>query len=158
MHRGTVEAEHRLVDPGSQLGMDFKQATQLVCITGFHGRLEQINRRLGQRLDFLLELRPVGEAIASRDHELSVAQAEILRRRWLGVQRMDTLARIACVAPIVACKRLSKLSLVVEIRIGGKRTKETLGARTWQFMGQDRPLSLCPVSTRRAERWSSCGV
>lgn len=74
------------------------------------------------------------------------------------MQRLHALDRIGCAAPIVARERLGELSLFVEVRVGGKRADETPGASIWRFMGQDRPLSLCPVSTRRAERRSLCGV
>jgi hypothetical protein len=144
MHGLALEGEHRRVDHRDELGVRLQQLPHVIDIARFDGSPEQVGRRFGQRFDLSLQMRPAGEAIFSRDHELRIAQDKILWRRRLRVRRMHPLDRLGRAPPIVAREGLRELSLHVEIRIGWKRADETLGAGTGGFIGHDRPLSHLP--------------
>jgi hypothetical protein len=47
-----------------------QQLPHLIDIARFHGGLEQLGRRFGQRLNFLLHVRPVAKAVCARNHKL----------------------------------------------------------------------------------------
>ena len=59
---------YAVVDRGTVVldGLD----TQTGDIARFHGGLEQLGRRFGQRLNFLLHVRPVAKAVCARNHKL----------------------------------------------------------------------------------------
>ncbi len=130
VHGLAFEGEHRRVDHCDEIGMRLQQMPHLFDVARFDRGLEQVGRRFGRRLDFSFQLRPAGEAIFARDHELGIAQNKILRCRRLRVCRTHALDRFRPTAPIVARQGFGELSLHLEIRIGGKRADQTLGAGT----------------------------
>ena len=100
-----------------------------VDIAGFDGGDEELDRRFGETVDLVLELRPARKAVATRDDELGIAQRKRVGRGGFGCSAVTRAMASALAAPEVARERLGELSLLLEVGIGRERLDESLGVR-----------------------------
>src|SRR5262249_16018972 len=70
---------------------------------------------------------------------LGIAQDKVFRSWGIRVQRSDALDGLSLAAPVITRKRLCELSLLIQTRVGRKRSNEALGAVRRRFAGQDTP-------------------
>ena len=131
----------------------------MIDITRFDRGLEQLGRRFGQRLDLSFHVRPAGKAVSARNHKLGIAQDKIFWCRGLRVQRAYSLDRFRFAAPIVAREGLGEPSLLVQVRIGGKRANEALGAvPSFQILvASFLSLPTCTTTTYASLSSGRCG-
>ena len=129
LDRGLLEVEQRLVDTRDKLGMRAEQRAHAIDIAGPDRVAEKLHRRLGQRIDLVLELRPAFEAVAACDDQLGIGERERVGRRRLRVQRLDARHRSRVAAPVVERQCLGEFSLLVEIGFRRQWFDEALRGR-----------------------------
>jgi len=129
VNRHLLEVEQRLIDPRGNVGMGREQIAHTIDITGFDGGDEELHRRFGETVDLVLELRPAGKAVATRDDKLCIAQRKSVGRRRLRVQCRHAGNGFRLAAPEIAGERLGELSLLLQVGIGGERLDEILRVR-----------------------------
>ena len=119
--RGRIEAKGGRVDDATQLFTKREQATQGRGVSVAHGTPEQLVRRLPldvERLDALLEGRPVRETVLAREHELRVGESDPLLVRECSAHARASFR----IATAQRCEQLlGELLLLLQIRARGER-------------------------------------